>query len=103
MMATPEEVANDLSAWARNLERRDGFLAKVCRDTAVLISRMAVGQWIDGRTYYGLQKRLHNQVFIRRQEDSAIERSLSRGLKTLEDLRRAAVQGTGRSHVEPLS
>jgi hypothetical protein len=86
-MATPEEVANDMLAWAKHYDGRDNGLARVCRDVARLIRQMLCGQTVDGRTYHGVLRRLGNAGRCRRQANEQILNSLSRATRTLTGLR----------------
>lgn len=86
-MASPEEVANDMAAWAKYYDGRDNGLARVCRDVAHLIRQMLCGRTIDGRTYNGVLTRLSNAGRCRRQANDQLQTSLSRAQHTLTGLR----------------
>lgn len=85
-MATNAQIANDLAAQAKYWERRDENIARLCRDCARLIRKMLEGQPVDGRTYYGVQRRLMSGYQTR--VEAGIGRSLSRALDALTELRR---------------
>lgn len=57
-MATPAQIANDMAAHAEFWAKRDKDIAGVCRDAARVIRAFLAGGRVDGRTYYGVQKRL---------------------------------------------
>jgi hypothetical protein len=94
-MATPEEVANDMLAWAKHYDGRDNGLACVCRDAARLIRQMLCGQTVDGRTYNGVLTRLTNAGSLRSHANDQILTSLSRARHTLTRLRSHSL-GPGR-------
>jgi hypothetical protein len=88
MPATPAEVANDLAAQGAFFLRRDEDVARACRDAARLIRQHLAGEKVDGRTWYGLQDRMMRLDFrFRTEPDTQIAKSISRGLRTLQDLR----------------
>ena len=57
-MANPGEIANDMAAWARYWHRRDKKIEAACRDAARIIRAFLSNDRVDGRTYYGLHRRL---------------------------------------------
>jgi hypothetical protein len=61
-MASPRQIANDLSAWARFFQGREKDLSALFADTARVLNACLDGDRIDGRTYYGLQTRLRNYL-----------------------------------------
>ena len=88
MPATPAEVANDLAAQGAFFLRRDEDVARACREAARLIRQHLAGEKVDGRTWYGHQDRMMRlDAMLSRQPDTQIAKSISRGLKTLRDLR----------------
>lgn len=97
-MATPAEVANDMSAQARFWHGRDGHMpiSKTCADAARMIRAHLAGEPVDGRTWGGLHRRLLNledTSFTRRYN---IADNLLRARLTLEKLRREAGAGAAR-------
>lgn len=88
MTASPAQVANDLAAQARFWDRRDDNVAQACRDCARVIRAMLAGDQIDGRTYFGLHRRLLNLEITWRTENETLWNSLTRGRQTLETLNR---------------
>jgi hypothetical protein len=56
-MTTPAEIANDLAAWARTLEKSDPKSAKLFRDTCNAVRKMIDGERLDGRFWAGLDRR----------------------------------------------
>lgn len=56
--ATPAQVANDMRAHARLLQKSDQNLASLCRDAAKTLDDMLAGEKIDGRRWHGLHGRL---------------------------------------------
>lgn len=86
MTATPAQVANDLAAQGRFWDRRDDHVARACRDCARLIRARLAGEQIDGRTYFGLLRRLLDLETTWRGRNEAIGNSLTRGRLTLEAL-----------------
>jgi hypothetical protein len=57
-MATPAQVANDMVAQADFWHRRDKDIERCCRDAARLIRDLIAKKPVDGRTLYGLHRRL---------------------------------------------
>lgn len=57
-MATPAQIANDMAAHAAFWAKRDCHIERLCRDAARVIRAFLAGGQVDGRTYYGVQKRL---------------------------------------------
>ncbi|SDW75974.1 hypothetical protein SAMN04488041_103160 [Sulfitobacter pontiacus] len=57
-MATPAEIANDMAAHADYWQKRDRKTFETCNDAARVIRMFLGGQNVDGRTYYGLHRRL---------------------------------------------
>lgn len=93
MTATPAQVANDLILQAQYMGKRDGDLGAACRDCAKLIRTYVAGQPVDGRSYYGVLRRLETQKDrYRHQLGSQIGKSLDRGIETLRTLRAGAAQ-----------
>ena len=65
--------------------RRDAETARLCRDTARLIRQFQRGERVDGRTYGGCHGRLL-AAYRHYPVDSQIDKSLTRGLRTLQEL-----------------
>jgi hypothetical protein len=57
-MASPAEIANDMSAQAAYWVRRDKKVGRACLDAARVIRAFLSDEQVDGRTYYGLHRRL---------------------------------------------
>ncbi|MFT6444506.1 MAG: hypothetical protein ACJA1J_000743 [Sulfitobacter pontiacus] len=57
-MATPAEIANDMAAHADYWQKRERKTFEACNDAALVIRMFLAGQHVDGRTYYGLHRRL---------------------------------------------
>jgi len=57
-MATPAEVKNDMAAHAAYWHRRDKRIFRACNDAAKVIAMYLDGSQVDGRTYWGLRRRL---------------------------------------------
>lgn len=89
-MASPAQIANDLAAQATFWTRRDGDVARVCRDAARLIRAMLAGQPVDGRTYAGVQARLLSNGARYGRSNETIYWSLHRASETLMALRAVA-------------
>lgn len=91
MTATPAQIANDLEAQARFFAKRDDRVARACRDAARMIRQHLAGEAVDGRTWGGLHTRLMDLTGRgARYNGTQIERSMSRGLQCLYQLRAAA-------------
>lgn len=88
MTASHAQVANDLAAWAAFWAKRDDDVAWACRDCARAIRAMLAGEQIDGRTYFGLRRRLLNLEITWRTGSETLWNSLTRGRQTLEALNR---------------
>lgn len=87
-MASHAEIANDLAAQASFWTRRDDDVARLCRDSARLIRALLDGQAVDGRTYAGVHARLLSRIDrYRGRTETAIARSLARGLVAMTELR----------------
>jgi hypothetical protein len=87
-MASPAEVANDLTAQAAFFAKRDHDIAQLCRDAARLIRAIIAEQDVDGRTARGVMVRLQNyNARPRPAVESQIDKSLYRGWMTLVDLK----------------
>ena len=87
-MASPAEVANELSAQANIYARSDRNVERACRDAARMIRQYLAGEHVDGRTWGGLHTRLLDLTATFRSEANAcIAYSLDRGLQTLYELR----------------
>jgi hypothetical protein len=56
-MATPAQIANDMAAHAAFWAKRDVDIERLCRDLARVIRAYLAGEAVDGRTYYGIQRR----------------------------------------------
>ncbi|MET4128387.1 hypothetical protein [Roseovarius sp. MBR-6] len=56
-MATPAQIANDMAAHAACWAKRDRNIGHLCRDLARVIRAYLAGEAVDGRTYYGIQRR----------------------------------------------
>lgn len=91
-MATHAQVANDLFAQGAYFGRSDRDIERLCSDAAHLIRSMLAGEAVDGRTYNGVHTRLVSRV-ARCPTESQIERSLSRGLRSLQELQRERIGG----------
>ena len=61
-MATPAQIANDMAAHAQYWAKRDKNIERACRDAARVIRALLAGEQVDGRTYYGVQKRLMDRA-----------------------------------------
>lgn len=88
-MASPAEVANDLTAHANFYAGRDVQVERACRDTAQMIRKHLAGDQVDGRTWGGLHTRLLD--LLSRYSSAGLPSigfSLDRGLQTLYELRR---------------
>lgn len=59
-MATPGQVANDMAAHAAFWAKRDRGVERACRDAERAIRTLIEGRRLDGRTYYGLDRRLRD-------------------------------------------
>ena len=59
-MASPAEIANDMAAQAAYWAKRDRRITNACLDAARVIRAFLSGERVDGRTYYGLHRRLLN-------------------------------------------
>lgn len=57
-MASPAQIANDMSAHAEFWAKRDRDIERACRDAARVIRALLTGEHVDGRTYGGLHRRL---------------------------------------------
>lgn len=89
MTATPAEVANDLDAQAAYFRKSDEDVSRLCRACAGLIRDYLAGRAVDGRTFYGVHRRLCDRT-IGRDCETQIGKSLARGRQTLEALRAGA-------------
>ncbi len=91
-MASPAEVANDMTAHAKYWQKRDNRIFAACHDSARLIRMHSDGKEIDGRTWGGLHRRLldltSNSTAIRLQGTPNFDRAL----QTLYALRSKASQ-----------
>lgn len=93
MSASPAQVANDLDAQAAYFAKSEADIARACRDAARMIRQFQRGEPVDGRTYYGLHKRLSDLDYrFRARPDTQIAKSIGRGLTTLEAVRKAGTQ-----------
>lgn len=59
-MATPAQIANDMDASATYWTGRDKHITRACTDAAAQIRALLAGERVDGRSWYGLQRRLMN-------------------------------------------
>ncbi|WP_305970440.1 MULTISPECIES: hypothetical protein [unclassified Mameliella] len=91
-MASPAEVANDMSAYARFWDGRDRRIERVCRDAARVIRSLLAGDRIDGRTWGGLHRRLLDMETASWMEREAPSMCwhLTRARTTIESLRAGA-------------
>jgi hypothetical protein len=89
-MASPAQIANDMSAHADYWAKRDRDIERVCRDAARVIRALLAGDHVDGRTYGGLHMRLLDRE--RRQPDWHVKGypDLARARNCMERLRREA-------------
>lgn len=65
-MASPAEIANDMAAQAAYWAKRDRGVTNACLDAARTIRAFLAGERVDGRTYYGLHRRLLRLEMSRR-------------------------------------
>lgn len=61
-MATPAQVANDMTAHANYWDGRDKRIARACRDAARIIRALNAGERVDGRAVSGIWGRLLDQA-----------------------------------------
>ena len=88
MSATPAQIANDLDAQGRFFAKRDDRVERACRDAARMIRRHLANEPVDGRTWGGLHTRLMDLTSRNsRYAGTQIDKSLSRGLQCLYELR----------------
>lgn len=59
-MASPAQIANDMAAHAAYWTKRDRDIERACRDAAWVIRAFLTGDRVDGRTYWGVDRRLSN-------------------------------------------
>lgn len=90
MTATPAQIANDLEAQASYFAKRDDRVARACRDAARMIRQLLAGEPVDGRTWGGLHTRLMDLTSRTGcYAGTQIDKSMSRGLQCLYELRAA--------------
>lgn len=88
-MASPAEIANDMAAQATYWHRRDGKIEAACRDAARNIRAFLSNDQVDGRTYYGLHRRLLD-LEVRAARSSVRFPDFTRARNALEALHREA-------------
>ncbi|WP_386173157.1 hypothetical protein [Sulfitobacter sp. R86518] len=89
-MATPAEIANDMAAHADYWQKRDRKTFEACNDAARVIRMFLAGQHVDGRTYYGLHRRLIDLIYRYRAGRVAAAPNFDRALQILQQLRAEA-------------
>lgn len=57
-MATPAQIANDMAAHAQYWAKRDKNIEHLCRDAERVLRALIAGKQVDGRTFYGVERRL---------------------------------------------
>ncbi|TMV09832.1 hypothetical protein FGK63_01820 [Ruegeria sediminis] len=88
-MASPAEIANDMAAQSVFWARRDKAISKACNDAAVMIRMILADEPVDGRTWYGLHRRMLDLSMSRRYAHFGIHDNLHRALQALCALRAA--------------
>ena len=91
-MASPAEVANDMAAQAAFWVKRDKKIGLACADAATIIRKFLNEDRVDGRTYFGLRRRLLDLSVNRYYGSFGIVRNLDRALRTLQVLHGKAVE-----------
>lgn len=91
-MASPAQVSNDMAVRSGFWRGRDPMLHKACFDAAVMIRCFLNGAPPDGRSFYGLDRRLLRLESSISDYGNAggIREALSRARLTLQDLREEA-------------
>lgn len=88
-MATPAQIANDMSAHATYWQGRDKRTACACRDAAVMIRSYLNGANVDGRAYSGLFGRLLDlETRYRGEHYAGIGPALTRARLALAELKK---------------
>jgi hypothetical protein len=91
-MATPAEIANDMAAHADYWQKSDRKTFEACNDAARVIRMFLGGQHVDGRTYYGLHRRLLDLTSRTHSARVAGAPNFDRALQILQQLRAEATR-----------